>query len=300
MSWRRLGLVYRNSSSHPALASHAALPVAVVLKDDLVRVFYSGRDQSKRSSIGTLVVRVGEVPRIEEKTSGPLLEPGAAGTFDDSGLGVGSCVSDASGDRIYYMGWNVGGSVPWRNAIGLAIGNFQTGRCERFSAGPIMDRDPVDHLSLSYPWVLKNELPEWRMWYGTHLAWGAGKTDMYHAIRVARSADGIAWAREPSIAIQPDGEEIAVVRPTGQVGVQGGEMWFARRGLGPYRLGYATSPDLVTWTRQTGGVMEPQAEGWEGGELTYPCVFMAAGRRWMFYNGAGFGEGGFGLALWEG
>ncbi|MBX9701992.1 MAG: hypothetical protein K2X74_21335 [Acetobacteraceae bacterium] len=296
--WRRLGRVFAPTGAHPALLTHAALPVAVPVGGDLVRVFYSGRDAANRSSLGSFVLRLGDAPRVEEADPAPLLTPGATGAFDDAGIGLGCVVPCADGpDRLYYMGWNIGGSVPWRNAIGLALGDARTGRFERHAIGPIMDRDPLDPFSLSYPWVLRLGPRDWRMWYGTHLAWGADKTDMHHAIRGARSADGIRWERDPAIALGPAGADIAVVRPCVLPRAAGAEMWFAARATdGPYRLGHATSPDLATWTRDEAALLHAEPEGFEAGALTYASVFEAVGRRWMLYNGAGYGRDGIGLA----
>lgn len=300
MAWHRLGLVYRPDGSQPQLATHAALPVAVPLENDIVRVFFSGRDKANHSSVGTLLLRLAELPRVLEVARVPVITPGTLGAFDDAGIGVGCVVPDADGDRLYYMGWNVGGSVPWRNAIGLAIGDTRAGRFDRFSMGPIMDRDPVDPFTLSYPWVLRRGQHDWHMWYGTNLAWGAEKTDMLHAIRAARSTDGIVWRRDAEPVVRPEGDQIAVVRPTVMVSDGGLRMWFACRGRGAYRLGFASSTDWQNWVRDDAAAgLTPEPGTWEGNELTYPGVFEAAGRQWLLYNGAGYGATGFGLAVWE-
>jgi len=302
MGWRRIGLVFAPPApgADPALASHAALPVAHPLGGDLVRVFYSGRDAANRSAIGSLVLRVGEAPRLEEAPPRPVLTPGGLGAFDDAGCGMGCVVPGPDGDRLYYMGWNVGGSVPWRNAIGVAVGDAQTGRFERLSAGPVMDRDITDPYSLSYPWVLRLAADDWRLWYGTHQSWGAAKADMSHAIRAARSSDGITWRREAVPCIPPEGEEIATVRPSVVRDGVGFSMWFAARTeSGPYGIARATSADGETWQRRDGGIIA-QPGGWEAGAVTYPGVFDLLGRRWLLFNGAGYGATGFGLAVWEG
>ncbi len=305
--WRRLGRVFAPpvAGADPALASHAALPVAVPLGGDLVRVFYSGRDAGNRSSIGTLVLRVGETPHIEEARPDPVLRPGGLGAFDDAGCGMGCVVSGnwagAGADRLYYMGWNVGGSVPWRNAIGIAVGDVREGRFERLSAGPVMDRDITDPYSLSYPWVLRLADDDWRMWYGTHRTWGAAKADMSHAIRAARSSDGISWRRDAEPCLPPEGAEIATVRPTVLAEADGGfTQWFAARTeSGPYAIGCATSTDGHAWQRRDAGI-RAAPDGWEQGAVTYPSVFELVGRRWLLFNGAGYGATGFGLAVWEG
>ncbi|WP_203071775.1 glycoside hydrolase family protein [Falsiroseomonas ponticola] len=302
MGWRRIGRVFAPPApgADPALASHAALPVAHPLGGDLVRIFYSGRDAANRSAIGSLVLRVGEAPVLEEASPLPVLAPGGTGAFDDAGCGMGCVVPAPEGDRLYYMGWNIGGSAPWRNAIGLALGDAAAGRFERFSAGPVMDRDPVDPFSLSYPWVLRTGPDDWRMWYGTNLAWGAARSDMRHAIRAARSMDGIAWRRDAAPCIAPEGEEVAVARPSVLRDGAGFAMWFAARGeAGPYRIGRALSADGTSWRRHPGGI-DAQPGGWEGGAVAYPGVFDLLGRRWLLFNGAGYGATGIGLAVWEG
>lgn len=302
MAWRRIGRVFAPPApgACPALASHAALPVAHPMGGDLVRVFYSGRDAANRSAIGSLVLRVGEAPRLEDTPPRPVLAPGGIGAFDDAGCGMGCVVPGPGEDRIYYMGWNVGGSVPWRNAIGIAAGDAATGRFERLSAGPVMDRDMTDPYSLSYPWVLRLAADDWRLWYGTHQSWGAAKSDMSHAIRAARSPDGLTWRREAVPCIPPQGEEIATVRPSVVRDGDGFAMWFAARTeSGPYGIGGATSTDGVAWRRRDGGITA-EPDGWEAGAVTYPGVFELLGRRWMLFNGAGYGATGFGLAVWEG
>lgn len=77
-------------------------------------------------------------------------------------------------------------------------------------------------------------------------------------------------------------------------------MWFARRAEGPYRLGHASSADRVHWQRDDSDVLEAEVDGWEAGAVTYASVFLAMGRRWLLYNGAGYGKTGFGLAVSEG
>ncbi|GAC1347694.1 MAG: hypothetical protein NVSMB18_33500 [Acetobacteraceae bacterium] len=300
-AWRKLGLVFGGpTSGHPALLSHAALPVPYDLGGDLARVFYSGRDAANRSAVGTVVIRLGEAPRLEEEGRAPILLPGGVGAFDDAGIGVGSIVRGADGDRLFYMGWNVGGAVPWRNAIGLAVGDGREARFERPFAGPIMDRSPQDPYSLSYPWVLRLADDDWRMWYGTHLRWGAERSDMSHAIRAARSTNGIDWVREHAVCLPPTGDEIATVRPSVLADRAGGfEMHYAARGLDtPYRIGRAVSPDGRLWSRLPPGIAA-DAKGWEGGALTYPAAFEQGGRRWLLFNGEGYGASGFGLAVWE-
>ncbi|QDM28166.1 hypothetical protein FNL56_20060 [Tardiphaga sp. vice304] len=273
-AWRKLGLLFAGpSKGHHALVSHAALPVPYTLEGDLVRIFYSGRDAANRSSVGTIVARLGETPRVEDQSTAPVLMPGETGGFDDAGIGIGCIVPGKQEDRLYYMGWNVGGAVPWRNSIGVAFGNAREGRFEKRFLGPILDRSILDPYSLSYPNVLQLGPREWRMWYGTHLQWGSTQADMSHAIRAATSTDGLEWRPDEKICMAPQGDEIATVRPSVmRIAPHAFEMYFALRGLNtPYSIGKATGVDGHRWHRVDAGIV-PDGPGWEGNALTYPAV----------------------------
>jgi hypothetical protein len=73
-------------------------------------------------------------------------------------------------------------------------------------------------------------------------------------------------------------------------------MWFSKRGTS-YRIGYAESTDGLDWRRMDSEVgIDVSPSGWDSEMVEYPCVFDAAGRRWMLYNGNGYGRTGIGLA----
>jgi hypothetical protein len=84
-------------------------------------------------------------------------------------------------------------------------------------------------------------------------------------------------------------------------------MWYCYRGsIGfraageTYRIGYASSKDLQTWERSdsNAGISVSEA-GWDSQMVCYPEVVQVDGRVLLFYNGNGFGEGGFGYAVLE-
>jgi hypothetical protein len=84
--------------------------------------------------------------------------------------------------------------------------------------------------------------------------------------------------------------EFALSRPVIVRETDGGwSMWYARR-CPNYRLGFAFSLDGVSWTRADDAIhFAGQRRAWEARERTYPCVFDHAGRRYMLYNGDGYG-----------
>ena len=301
MSWKRFGVVFVPDGSQPWARSHAALPTPVHVVGDIFRFFYSARDGGKRSHLGWADIEVSETPRLLEAAREPALSPGDDGTFDDSGVGIGCIVRTDVGFLLYYMGWNLGVRSPWRNAIGLAQSPALEAPFKRFSPGPILDRSPEDPYTISYPFVLQFGPNDWRMWYGSNLAPAVGNADMRHALKLARSRDGVNWTRDGATVLGFVTEtEYALARPTV---VRVGDrllMCFASRGEN-YRIGAAGSEDGVTWTRLDAFVaLGPSGNGWDSEMTCYPALFWHREQLWLAYNGNGYGATGIGLAVWDG
>ena len=69
-----------------------------------------------------------------------------------------------------------------------------------------------------------------------------------------------------------------------------------------YTLCEAISADGLSWDRGSSGddvSMTPEPGKWDGGMIGYPCVLPAKGGIRIFYNGAGEGATGIGMALFR-
>jgi len=280
------------------MLSHAANPVAESLGESLCRIYFSTRDGRNRSSIAWLEVDLRAPTKVLRIAEQPVLSPGRVGAFDDSGVSMGSLARAGADRYLYYLGWNLGVTVPWRNSVGLAISRNEDG-FERVSEAPVLDRDQHDPFSVSYPWVLPEE-GLWRMWYGSNTSWGQEQRDMAHLIKYAESADGAVWRRDGRVAIPfKSPEEYAISKPcvVRDAGIY--RMWYSYRGS-HYRIGYAESRDAHSWTRLDEDVgIDRSAEGWDSEAICYSCVFDQAGKRYMLFNGNGYGRTGFGIAVLE-
>ena len=303
--WRPLGRIIAPEPKGDWWASHASYPTALSLSDETVRVFFSIRAGDNRSALAVVDLALeGERWTTLGPVRGPLLTPGPRGAFDADGVTVSSVVEHEGRLLAYYLGWTVGRGVPFTNFIGLAVADPVDLRFERWSPAPVVGRSRENPFTVGYPWVLR-EGNGFRMWFGTHLQWGATGLDMVHVLKQARSGDGLTWGSDDRVVLplagHADAPEFALSRPA-VIGEPGGgySMWYARRRPN-YELGYARSSDGETWSRADGAISfagRPQA--WEDAERTYPCVFDHGGRRYMLYNGNGYGRTGFGLALLEG
>ena len=69
-----------------------------------------------------------------------------------------------------------------------------------------------------------------------------------------------------------------------------------------YRLGYATSKDLIYWERKDEQLnlrLELDKDDWDSKMLCYPHLFEFNEKIYLLYNGNDFGKHGFGLAELE-
>lgn len=299
MKWRKLGRIFQPAGDLDWARSHAANPTAEHIEGDIFRVYFSSRDASNRSSIGCIIIDLANEGRVLEVPREPVLRPGDLGMFDDCGASVGCILRVGDARYLYYMGWNLAVTVPWKNALGLAVSESDGAPFRRISRFPIMPLDEIDPYTVSYPWVM-SEGGRYRMWYGSNLRWGPEKKDMLHVIKYAESSDAVHWEKHDRVVIDSQSaEENAICRPCVLREADNYQMWFCSRGE-KYRIQHAKSDDGISWTRlgQDQGI-DVSAQGWDSEMIEYPCVFDHGGRRYLLYAGNSFGATGFGLAVQE-
>jgi predicted GH43/DUF377 family glycosyl hydrolase len=202
MSWERIGLIFNSKNQSEWMVSHASNPTAINIKDDLFRIYFSCRNASKKASVGFIEIDLKDPKTILKISQSPAVSFGKIGLFDDSGISLGGIFKVEKRWFLYYVGWNLCQTVPWRNSIGLAISddglNFK-----KQGLAPVLDRSNLDPFSLSYPFVMKTEYG-FKMWYGSNASWGSNPDDMIHGIRYAESADGIHWIPREEWSLFPD------------------------------------------------------------------------------------------------
>jgi hypothetical protein len=295
--WRKEGLIFAPPRGLGWMASHAALPSGLWM-GDRYRVYFSGRDEAGRGHIGHFEMDPAAPRETRALSREAVLGPGPLGAFDDSGA-TSSC-SIRHGGRIYhyYTGWSLGGTVPFHLAIGLAVSDDEGLSFRRVSPAPILGRTETDPYLTASPCVLVED-GVWRMWYVSGTGWTReeGRPKHYYHVRYAESSDGILWTSRGVVCIDYlHAGEHAIARPW--VLRDGGRyrMWYSYRGPA-YRIGYAESPDGLTWQRKDAEAgIDVSAEGWDSEMIEYPCVFEGGGRLFMLYNGNGYGRTGIGLA----
>jgi len=307
--WKKLGRIFSVDKNSDWMFSHASVPFIEKIKDDLFKVprfkvYFSTRNLNNESSIGYIIFDINNIKTILEISKKPVLEKGSLGTFDDSGV-MGTSIVNVNGRKyLYYVGWNIGVTVPFRNAIGLAVSDGCNAFRRAFN-GPILDRNKEEPYFTASNCVI-NDNGLLRIWYLSCTGWEKhnNKIIHYYHIKYAESTDGINWDREGVIAIDyRDKYEyaISVPRVIKEKGLY--KMWYsyrAQKNIDSYRIGYAESPDAINWIRKDEEVgIDVSESGWDSEMICYPFVFDHKGKRYMLYNGNGYGKTGFGLAVLE-
>lgn len=302
LKWRKRGQLYEPGATgrHPKLVSHAANPLPIHLSGNIFRVFYSGRDKLNRSSVGGVDIDIVQKKVIKDHYF-PFFEHGNTDSFYADGVSIGNCYEINGARYVLFMGWQAHNGSHWRGDIGRLIVTSETS-LELDTPDPFMASDARDPISLSYPWVQPRPGDGYDMWYGSTLTWDAGNGEMLHVIRHATSDDGHVWNRKNNSFLPYQlGVAQAFSHPTVARNLDGSlEMWFSyRSGTGEkYRIGYARSEDAVSWALdlKSAGIDVSQS-GWDSEMIEYPFVFDHCGKRYMLYNGNGYGKTGFGLAV---
>ena len=297
MKWTRLGKIFVPTGDTPWMQTHAAVPFAEHGPvDGPLRLYFNTRDSDNRARVASLDLDLasGQVMSVSRE---PLLNLGAAGTFDENGV-IGSWVVEHQGEKyLYYAGLTLGVSVPFYFYAGLAISTDGGVSFEKIANAPILERNAVDpYLTGQLSILVEGGL--WRMWYVSGDRWERSSSGVrhYYHIKYAESTDGIVWRRDGRTCIDFVDGECAIARPCVVKDPDGYRMWYCYRGSS-YRIGYAESADGLSWTRHDDlSGLEYSASGWDSQMLAYPFVFDHGMDRLLFYNGNDFGRTGVGWA----
>jgi hypothetical protein len=298
MRWVKRGVVIEPPTHLPWVESHAAVPHAEALDDGRVRVYFTARDGRSRSHVAVADVDLENPGSAAEVAGDPLLAPGSAGAFDDSGTMTSCLVRHGSREYLYYQGWALGVTVPFYVFVGCAVRDDPEEPFRRVSAAPVLGPHHVDPYLCASPWIIVED-GRWRMWYVSGLGWTVHEGEPRYRVHVkyAESRTGLDWERTGHVCIDFDEpDEYAIARPVVVADGDVYRMWYSRRGSS-YRIGYAESRDGLTWERRDDEAgIDVSATGWDSEMVAYACIVDVGGRRHMLYNGNGFGRTGIGLA----
>jgi MYXO-CTERM domain-containing protein len=179
----------------------------------------------------------------------------------------------------------------------------EDGAPTRSASNPLMTHGAsgsIDQLKIGPRAMLREGPSDWKMWY--EAAFGGNKG--YAAY--ATSSDGLAWTKysgnpvmSPSAAWEGgSNNSTGETSPTSVLKEQGVyKLWYHGFSNNTRRIGYATSPDGISWTKYSGNpVLTPGASGaWDADSVCEPNVVHVGSTYYMYYSRC-TGAGGIGLA----
>jgi|SRR5262245_670092 len=307
MQWEKRGLIFRVDNHYPWMVHHACVPTAEKISDKVLRIYFGPRDAENRTVVAFIEVDADNPSHVLRVHDRPALGLGDVGTFDDSGA-MPCCIVNQGGRKyLFYVGWNRCVTVPYRNAIGLAVSDDDGITFQRVFQGPIVDRTRLEPYFCASPFALFED-NKWKLWYASSTGFVSvnGKPEPLYQIKYAESADGLSWNQPNIVCIHNDFAGEANARPCVLKEDGRYRMWYCYRGSlnyrtdvnQSYRIGYAESRDGLQWDRLDRLVgIDRSVEGWDSIMTAYPFVYEHRGRKYMLYNGNGFGETGIGYAV---
>lgn len=300
MRWEKLGRVFVAGGQHDWMLSHAAWPRAVALRDDLFRVFVSVRDARNRSHIAFVDIDVRKQGEIVSVSPEPVLSPGAAGQFDDSGVIPCDVVWLGGRPALYYGGVSLTRDDRYRCLCGLAYLDEDLRLATRALATPLLESDDSDPFGGGAVCVRPVPAGEsFHAWYESGAGWFPGPSGPVprFAIKHAVSRDGVRWERLNEVSIGDARERSYVSNPSVVIDGNLYRMWYSYKTGDRYRIGYAESGDGTAWALKDDQVgIATSARGWDSEDIEYPFVFVHEPETYMLYNGNQYGRTGFGLA----
>lgn len=296
-NWRKLGRIIDAKN-------YRAVPIARIIEDKL-EIVYSTRNELGFSLPQKAVIRLDDFSILDDF---PMVDLtlGGAGDFDEHGVMPCSILRRSEREVfMYYIGWNTGGSTPFRNALGLAISEDNGRTYRKYSSGPILDRNPLASKFVASCEVIQHE-GKFLMWYLACNEWIAHTCGMRHKydINYAESTDGINWSNgvKSVITFQND-LEYAFSTPRVLFEDDVFKMWYSYRATkksSEYIIGYAESLDGITWARKDSLVgLHAGVDTWDDKMICYPSLFYFQKDLYMLYNGNDYGKNGVGLAKLE-
>ncbi|MGE0753993.1 MAG: hypothetical protein AB7L92_02405 [Alphaproteobacteria bacterium] len=306
MTWEKRGFIYGPKHEADWMRSYAQVPTALVL-DDRIRVYITVRPEQKTSMVTFVDMDIHDPQKVLYVHKEPILPLGSPGTFDEFGIMPAAVERVGSEVWLYTTGWQRGQTVPYLNAVGLAVSKDGGKTFHKPYPGPVLSITKNEPFSSMSPSIVRRG-KNWEMWYGSGVDWIEmnGKYEPLYYIYYAHSDNGIDWQRPGICCIAGSQPGEATTRP-GVIFDEGEyRMWFSYRGshdfrggAGSYRIGYASSTDGKTWVRDDSkSGIYPSDEGWDSQMIAYPNIVDTHAGRYMFYNGNDFGAHGFGYAKW--
>lgn len=225
----------------------------------------------------------------------PVMDKGTPGSWDMDGVGLPSVLFDGVGYKMWFFGIDYASP-----STGIGYATSPDGVTWSKNPGnPVLNPSPGQWDEQIMAARVLFTGAEYKMWYTGMDAGNVGR------IGYATSLDGLAWSKHPGNPVLDVGgagewDEAIVGIPSVIFNGTGYEMWFAGLDASSvFRIGYATSPDGMTWTKDLSNpVLEPTPGEWDESSVSGPFTIFDGLSYHMWYSGfEPSGSSGIGYAF---
>jgi predicted GH43/DUF377 family glycosyl hydrolase len=314
MKWIKKGLIFSPNGEFDWMDSYALVPTPLILHDRL-RIFFSPRTKKDNngnfiSNLAYIDVDLEDFTQIKGISKKPILELGKNGSFDEFGIMPSDILLKDDNIFLYYTGWKRCNKIPYDWRLGLAVSKINNDKFLKIKPKPVLNSNKKEKHFIGSGRIFKHN-GKFHMWYmsgGTYMTTTSkmGFNPVYKIFH-ATSNDGLRWDRNSKEVISSVYDSECQTCPTVIMLNNKFHMWFAYRKSydfrnkdGGYKIGYATSEDLINWKRNDDlSGISLSMSGWDSQMICTPYVFVLNNKHYMLYCGNYFGRDGFGYAVLE-
>ena len=311
MKWIKKGRIFQNNNHIEFSNTHAALPTPFLVDKETIRIYYATRDDDQKSRITYIDVEAKNPSKVIYTHDQPIFELGELGTFDDRGATPSGLFRIDNKMYFYYNGYNTATTVRYRIAVGIAEMNLTLNKGKKLSTGPVVDRNMFDSCGVATPFIIYDDkLKKYIIYYTSFTHWKIinNEQEPFYRIVRAESDDGMNWTNKHICIDYANDSDGGIVRPSVLFYKNRYHMWYSiRQSSGyrdqldsSYRIKYAYSNDGINWIKKDSNLkVQPSLNStdWDSEMVAYPYVLETSYGIYMFYNGNGFGQSGFGYAI---
>jgi predicted GH43/DUF377 family glycosyl hydrolase len=220
--------------------------------------------------------------KLAKYAANPVLSVGTSGSWDDNGVRAPATLKEGATYKMWYTGSD--GSNPFQ--VGLATSANGTTWIKDTANNPVLSPSQTWEAAGIIAGDVISDSGVYKMWYT-----GLDNSGVFR-VGYATSPDGVAWTKHtgnPVLDVGTAGswEDEDVVRPTIIKEGSTYHMWYRGYDGVTSRIGHATSPDGLTWTRDAANpVLDVGLPGaWDWLHVYAPSVVTYNGVYLLWYSG---------------
>lgn len=298
--WEKAGLIYKPHNEASWWVSNAMAPTAILLNENIIRVFLGCWDKDGISRIGYIDLNAANPSEIVKISNEFVLDIGHPGCFDDNGVFPGHAYKYNNIIYLYYTGFQKLDKIPFSNFGGLAISIDGGETFSRVSKAPVMDRADEGLFTRAGTSVIC-ENGVFKSCYSAGSSWQnvANKVRPVYEVYYIESENGIDFKNKGNCIINCDFNlEHGLGRPQITKLNNAYYVFYTRRMLDfKYFIGVAKSTDLVSWVRIDNwfnNIRFGKQNEFDSEMIYFPSVIDTGNNIYLFYSGNGYGKDGLG------